>query len=45
MVEAQVAGVLFTANPLTGKRAGRESTRYPGLGEAVVAGLTNPITL
>jgi pyruvate,water dikinase len=42
MVAAQVAGVLFTANPLTGRRAQAVIDANPGLGEAVVAGLTNP---
>jgi pyruvate,water dikinase len=42
MVEAQVAGVLFTANPLTGKRDQAVLDANPGLGEAVVAGLTDP---
>jgi rifampicin phosphotransferase len=42
MVDAQVAGVLFTANPLTGKRHQAVIDANPGLGEAVVSGLTNP---
>jgi phosphohistidine swiveling domain-containing protein len=42
MVEAEVAGVLFTANPLTGKRREAVIDANPGLGEAVVSGLTNP---
>jgi rifampicin phosphotransferase len=42
MVDAQVAGVLFTANPLTGKRRQALIDANPGLGEAVVSGLTNP---
>lgn len=42
MVEAQVAGVLFTANPLSGTRHQAVIDANPGLGEAVVAGLTNP---
>jgi pyruvate,water dikinase len=42
MVEAQVAGVLFTANPLTGKRRESVIEANPGLGEAVVSGATNP---
>lgn len=42
MVDAQVAGVLFTANPLTGKRRQAVIDANPGLGEAVVSGLTNP---
>jgi len=42
MVEARTAGVLFTANPLTGKRRQAVIDANPGLGEAVVAGITNP---
>lgn len=42
MVEAEVAGVLFTANPLTGKRLESVINANPGLGEAVVSGVSNP---
>ena len=42
MVEAEVAGVLFTANPVTGKRRQAVIDANPGLGEAVVSGVTNP---
>ncbi len=42
MVEAEVAGILFTANPLTGKRRQAVIDANPGLGEVVVAGMTNP---
>jgi phosphohistidine swiveling domain-containing protein len=42
MVEAEVAGVLFTANPLTGKRREILIDANPGLGEAVASGATNP---
>ena len=42
MVDARVAGVLFTANPLTGKRRESVIEANPGLGEAVVSGATNP---
>src|SRR5205814_4223304 len=42
MVDAQVAGVLFTANPLTGRRRESVIDANPGLGEAVVSGATNP---
>ncbi len=42
MVEAAVAGVLFTANPLTGRRRQAVIDANPGLGEAVVSGATNP---
>jgi phosphohistidine swiveling domain-containing protein len=42
MVRAEVAGVLFTVNPLTGKRRQAVIDANPGLGEAVVSGATNP---
>jgi phosphohistidine swiveling domain-containing protein len=42
MVDAQIAGVLFTANPLTGKRRQAVIDANPGLGEAVVSGATTP---
>src|SRR5438270_7467944 len=42
MVESAVAGVLFTANPVTGKRRQAVIDANPGLGEAVVSGATNP---
>lgn len=42
MVQAEVAGVLFTANPLSGKRREAVIDANPGLGEAVVSGATNP---
>ena len=42
MVDAEVAGVLFTANPVTGKRHQAVIDANPGLGEAVVSGATNP---
>jgi pyruvate,water dikinase len=42
MVDAQVAGVLFTANPLSGKRRQAVIDANPGLGEAVVLGATSP---
>jgi len=42
MVEAEVAGVLFTANPLTGRRRQAVIDASPGLGEAVVSGAVNP---
>src|SRR5260370_14702341 len=42
MIESSVAGVLFTANPLTGKRRQAVIDANPGLGEAVVSGATNP---
>src|SRR5256884_2250168 len=42
MIESSVAGVLFTANPVTGKRRQAVIDAHPGLGEAVVSGATNP---
>src|SRR3712207_5744338 len=42
MVESEVAGVLFTANPLTGRRRQAVIDASPGLGEAVVSGAVNP---
>ena len=42
MVDASVAGVLFTANPLTGRRRQAVIDASPGLGEAVVSGAVNP---
>ncbi|MFD0888212.1 PEP/pyruvate-binding domain-containing protein, partial [Streptosporangium algeriense] len=40
MVDAEVAGVLFTANPLTGSRNETVVDAAPGLGTAVVDGTT-----
>ena len=42
MVEAEFAGVLFTANPVTGDRDEIVIDASSGLGEAVVAGLVTP---
>ncbi|MFP5311810.1 MAG: PEP/pyruvate-binding domain-containing protein, partial [Actinomycetes bacterium] len=42
MVDAGTAGVLFTANPLTGSRRQVVIDAAPGLGEAVVSGAVNP---
>jgi rifampicin phosphotransferase len=42
MVGASVAGVLFTANPVTGRRRQAVIDASPGLGEAVVSGMVNP---
>ncbi|WHT17578.1 PEP/pyruvate-binding domain-containing protein [Crossiella sp. CA-258035] len=42
MVPAAVAGVLFTADPITGRRDCFSVDASPGLGEAVVSGLVNP---
>jgi pyruvate,water dikinase len=42
MVDAEVAGVLFTADPVTGRRRQAVIDASPGLGEAVVSGAVNP---
>lgn len=42
MVDATAAGVLFTANPLTGRRKQAVIDASRGLGEAVVSGAVNP---
>ncbi len=42
MIEAKVAGVLFTANPVTGRRRQAVIDASPGLGEAIVSGAVNP---
>ncbi|MFB4266848.1 PEP/pyruvate-binding domain-containing protein [Nonomuraea sp. GTA35] len=42
MVEAEVAGVMFTADPVTGDRAQLVIDASSGLGEAVVSGLVTP---
>ena len=42
MVPPEVAGVLFTANPVTGARDEIVVDASPGLGEAVVSGLVTP---
>ncbi|WP_084957813.1 PEP/pyruvate-binding domain-containing protein [Thermoactinospora rubra] len=42
MVDAEVAGVMFTANPVTGRRREAVIDAGPGLGEAVVSGAVNP---
>lgn len=42
MVDADVAGVLFTADPVTGRRTRSVLDASPGLGEAVVSGAVNP---
>ncbi|WP_084958255.1 PEP/pyruvate-binding domain-containing protein [Thermoactinospora rubra] len=42
MVPAEAAGVLFTANPVTGERAELVVDAGSGLGEAVVSGLVTP---
>ncbi len=42
MVQAATAGVLFTADPVTGTRHHSVIDSSPGLGEAVVSGAVNP---
>ncbi|MEV7604196.1 PEP/pyruvate-binding domain-containing protein [Paenarthrobacter sp. NPDC089322] len=42
MVDSAIAGVMFTANPVTGKRHEAVIDASPGLGEAVVSGAVNP---
>jgi pyruvate,water dikinase len=42
MVDAAVAGVMFTVNPVTGRRGETVIDASPGLGEAVVSGSVNP---
>jgi phosphohistidine swiveling domain-containing protein len=42
MVPAEYAGVMFTANPVTGDRDQVVIDSNPGLGEAVVSGLVTP---
>ncbi|MCP3799297.1 PEP-utilizing enzyme [Allokutzneria sp. A3M-2-11 16] len=42
MIDADVAGVMFTANPVTGTRTEFVIDASPGLGEAVVSGSVNP---
>ncbi|WP_246258264.1 PEP/pyruvate-binding domain-containing protein [Amycolatopsis anabasis] len=42
MVDAASAGVLFTANPVTGNRTETIVEAAPGLGEAVVSGTVKP---
>ncbi|MEV0382535.1 PEP/pyruvate-binding domain-containing protein [Nonomuraea sp. NPDC050643] len=42
MVEADLAGVMFTANPVTGDRGQFVVDASSGLGEAVVSGLVTP---
>jgi rifampicin phosphotransferase len=42
MVDGEFAGVMFTANPVTGSRDEVVVDANPGLGEAIVAGLVTP---
>lgn len=45
MVQSEVSGILFTANPVTGNREELVINASWGLGEAVVSGLVSPDTL
>ncbi|GAA4773370.1 phosphoenolpyruvate synthase [Actinomycetospora chlora] len=42
MVDARAAGVLFTANPVSGRRGQAVVDAAPGLGESVVSGSVDP---
>ncbi len=42
MVDAEAAGVMFTADPVAGTRGRAVIDATPGLGEAVVSGAVNP---
>lgn len=42
MVDSTTAGVMFTANPVTGNRHETVIDASPGLGESVVSGAVNP---
>lgn len=42
MIQSEASGVLFTANPLTGKRSETVIDAAFGLGEALVSGLVEP---
>jgi rifampicin phosphotransferase len=45
MVEADAAGILFTANPINGRRDEMVLNTAWGLGEAIVGGLVSPDTI
>ena len=45
MVDAKAAGILFTANPINGKRDEMVVNAAWGLGEAIVSGLVSPDTI
>lgn len=45
LVHAEISGVLFTANPVTGQRNQAMISAAWGLGEAIVGGLVTPDTL
>lgn len=42
MIASETAGVMFTADPVTGRRTETVIDASPGLGEAVVSGSVNP---
>ena len=44
MIESQVAGILFTANPINQARTQAVLNASWGLGEAIVSGLVTPDT-
>lgn len=45
MVDAEAAGILFTANPMNGRRDEMVINAAWGLGEAIVGGLVSPDTI
>jgi pyruvate,water dikinase len=45
MVDAEAAGILFTANPMNGRRDEMVVNAAWGLGEAIVSGLVTPDTI
>lgn len=45
MIESEVSGVMFTANPVTGNRDEAVINASWGLGEAIVSGIVTPDTL
>ena len=45
MVDAEAAGILFTANPINGRRDEMVINAAWGLGEAIVGGLVSPDTI
>ena len=45
MVNAETAGILFTANPINGRRDEMVINAAWGLGEAIVGGLVSPDTI
>lgn len=45
MIDAEVSGILFTANPVSGNRSEAVINASWGLGEAIVSGMVNPDTI